>query len=359
MARPTDDTLFPTFVVGSLPRPRWVQDVIEDRLSGSITAHEADELLDDAVPLAIRLQERARIDYVSDGEWRRENYARVFADSVSGFERRQVQRGRLTLQAFVVAKLERLVPIAVSEARFLRSRAEHKTIVALPTPCTIGDLMWHPRYSAAAYPTREEFVLACVPIIRDEIIALSELGVDAVQLDEPLLPRLADPRTYGYEGLADLEEVVELSVETVNQIAAGLEDAFLTVHLCHGHGAQYKVTPGASGLIMDAAKRMTVDRVAMEFNSPAAQGLQSPRDFPDDKLLGLGVIEPKSPTAESAELIVRRAETAMRFVDRERLTLNPDCGFATTARNSGDLDAAYRKLQALHQGADLLRQSYA
>ena len=347
MARPTDDTLFPTFVVGSLPRPRWVQDVIEDRLSESITDNKADLLLDDAVPMAIRLQERAGIDYVSDGEWRRENYARVFADSVSGFERRQVQRGRLTLQAFVVAKLQRTGPIAVSAARFLCSRAKHKTIVALPTPCTVGDLMWHPQHSAAAYPTREEFVLACVPIIRDEIVALSELGVDAVQLDEPLLPRLADPQTYGYERLADLEEAVELSVETVNQIAAGLEDVFLTVHLCHGHGAQYKVTPGAGDLIMDAAKWMTVDRVAMEFNSQAAQGLQSLRDFPDDKILGLGVIEPKSPTVESAELIVQRAETAMRFVDKERLTLNPDCGFATTARNSNGLDAAYSKLQAL------------
>ena len=219
--------------------------------------------------------------------------------------------------------------------------------------------MWHPQHSAAAYPTREEFVLACVPIIRDEIVALSELGVDAVQLDEPLLPRLADPQTYGYERLADLEEAVELSVETVNQIAAGLEDVFLTVHLCHGHGAQYKVTPGAGDLIMDAAKWMTVDRVAMEFNSQAAQGLQSLRDFPDDKILGLGVIEPKSPTVESAELIVQRAETAMRFVDKERLTLNPDCGFATTARNSNGLDAAYSKLQALSQGADLLRLSYA
>ena len=115
MARPTDDTLFPTFVVGSLPRPRWVQDVIEDRLSESITDNKADLLLDDAVPMAIRLQERAGIDYVSDGEWRRENYARVFADSVSGFERRQVQRGRLTLQAFVVAKLDSLVKTRFEE----------------------------------------------------------------------------------------------------------------------------------------------------------------------------------------------------------------------------------------------------
>ena len=69
MAVPQDGLAFSTFVVGSLPRPRWVRDLIEDRKAGRISAKDADELLDDAVPLAIRLQERAGLDYVSDGEW--------------------------------------------------------------------------------------------------------------------------------------------------------------------------------------------------------------------------------------------------------------------------------------------------
>lgn len=84
----TDITPFSTFVVGSLPRPRWVRDLIEDRKSGLISRAEADLLLDDAVPSAIRLQERAGLDYVSDGEWRRESYVKVFADAVDGFNGR-------------------------------------------------------------------------------------------------------------------------------------------------------------------------------------------------------------------------------------------------------------------------------
>ena len=77
---------FSTFVVGSLPRPQWVRDLIEDRKAGRISGADAETLLDDAVPSAIRMQERAGLDYVSDGEWRRESYVKVFADAVDGFE---------------------------------------------------------------------------------------------------------------------------------------------------------------------------------------------------------------------------------------------------------------------------------
>ena len=358
MAIPRSEKLFPTMVVGSLPRPLWVQHVVDDRLSGRISSSEADTLLDDAVLMAIRLQEKAGLDYVSDGEWRREHYARVFADNVNGFERREVKRGPLTLQAFVVDKLEPKGPIALREAEFLRRHTDRKTIVALPTPCTIGDLMWHPEYSKTAYPTREAFVRACVPIIRDEIISLAELGVDAVQLDEPLLARLADPYTYGYDGVAELEAAVDLSVETVNEVADGLDDIFLAVHLCHAHGDEYRVTPGTEKLMTSAVGRMEVDRLAMEFNSPAAQGLQSLESFPDDKLLGLGVIEPKTPEVESPETVVRRAEKALQFVDKERLVLNPDCGFATSVHRGRSLDDAYLKLASMCRGAEMLKENY-
>ena len=141
MSKPDDDPLFPTMVVGSLPRPRWVQDVIKDRMRGCISEHDADTLLNDAILSAIRMQERAGLDYISDGEWRRENYARVFADNVGGFRRQKVQRGSLTLHAFVVDKLQPRGPIVSTAAEFLRRHTDRKIVVAMPSPCTIGDLM--------------------------------------------------------------------------------------------------------------------------------------------------------------------------------------------------------------------------
>jgi 5-methyltetrahydropteroyltriglutamate--homocysteine methyltransferase len=86
------DHLFPTFVVGSLPRPQWVREVIEDRKAGRLSEAEADRWLDSAVPSAIRLQERAGLDFLSDGEWCRESYIKVFADHVSGFKKDAIRR---------------------------------------------------------------------------------------------------------------------------------------------------------------------------------------------------------------------------------------------------------------------------
>ena len=109
---------------------------------------------------------------------------------------------------------------------------------------------------------------------------------------------------------------------------------------------------------MDRAVHGTrVDRLAMEFNSPVAQQLQSLEGFPPDKILGLGVIDPGSSQVEPPELVVRRAEKALQFVQKERLVLNPDCGFATTANSSGDLDTVYRKLSAMCEGARMLRST--
>lgn len=346
-------------VIGSLPRPRWVQEVISDRTHRRISQRDADRLLDDAVLSAIRLQERAGLDYISDGEWRRENYARVFADKVGGFKRQRVEKGRLILLAFVVDKLERIGPIASADAEFLRSRTDRKTLVTLPGPCTIGDLMWHPEYSAQVYPTHQEFVKACVPILRDEVVALSRLGVDAIQLDEPLLPRLVSPEGYYMKSRAEVEAAVELSVETINQVADGINDVFLSVHLCHGYNSGRTSAIDTEGLMATAVKRYRVDRIAMEFNSPGANRLQSLRDFPKGPILGLGVINPKGDESESSEIVVQRAERALDFVEKERIVLNPDCGFSTSVGSPRNLDDAYTKLKTMCHAAQVLREQYS
>ena len=349
---PRDDPPFPTMVIGSLPRPEWVTDLIDQRTRGRVGQAEADRLLDDAIPSVIRMQERAGLDYISDGEWRRENYGRVFADKVGGFVREPVQRGRQTLGAVVVRELERRGPIVSDEAEFLRRHTDHKIIVALPTPSTIADLMWHPQRSAPAYPTREAFARACVPFLRDEITALSALGVAAVQLDEPLLHRLVKPGYYDLTG--KLEATVDLALETVNMVTEGFEEMYITVHLCHAHGVKEPETPVTSQLMGRAVQKMRADRLAMEFNSQAAQTLQALADFPADKLLGLGVIHPSCTEVETPELVVERVQRALAFIGKERLVLNPDCGLS--ARSGAD--RAYAKLVAMCKGAELLRQMY-
>jgi 5-methyltetrahydropteroyltriglutamate--homocysteine methyltransferase len=352
-------------VVGSLPRPQWIREVIEDRKFGRIAEAEADALLDAAVPAAIRLQERAGLDFLSDGEWRRESYVKIFADAVDGFQPDLIPSGPGSpglLYPAVVAPLRARRPIAAGAAAFLKAQTTSRIIVAIPSPYTIARRMWSPDHSRNSYPTREAFMAACVPIVRQEILRLADLGVDAVQLDDPWLALLVDPAYRERVGIADVDAEIELAIQGVNGATQGIWDTgtvFLSVHLCHAHSNRRHSTRGPYDLIIGALGRMNVHRFAMEFATPDAEGIGVLARFPENKILGLGVVDHTDRHVETPEEIVQRAEAAMQFVPKERLTLNTDCGFAPSSVNPMDLDEAYLKLKALCQGASLLRERYA
>ena len=353
---------FPTMVVGSLPRPQWVRELIEDRKTERIGEAAANGLLDAAIPSAIRMQERAGLDYVSDGEWRRESYVKVFTDAVDGFEPDLYAEAgssfsRLAYPA-VVSKLSPLRPIAVHEATFLKNHTDTRTIVAVPSPYTVGRRMWSPDHSKSAYATREELMEACIPIVRQEVQDLAAAGVDAVQLDDPWLALLVDPEYRRRQGITDVDHEIEQSVRCVNGVTEGIEDVFLSVHLCHAHFNRRHGTKGPYDLIIGALGEMNVQRFAMEFATPDAGGVGVLKDFPSDKVLGLGVIDHTDPHVETADEVVARVEAAMEFVPAERITLNPDCGFAPSSANPMDFDEAYLKLKAMCQSASLLREKY-
>ena len=117
-------------------------------------------------------------------------------------------------------------------------------------------------------------------------------------------------------------------------------------------------TTGPYDLIMEALGEMDVDRLAMEFATPDAGGVDSLRRFPSDKTLGLGVVDHTDRHVETPEEIVERASRAMEHVPAERLTLNPDCGFSPSSLNPTDIDEAYLKLKALCAGARMLRERH-
>ena len=346
---------FATFAVGSLPRPQWLRDLIEERKSGAITYEEADELLDDAVPSAIRLQERAGIDYVSDGEWRRESYVKVFSEHVSGFtlDARPIITRNL-FDPVVSERIEQHSDLATDAAKFLLKYTTHSSIVALPSPYILGWRMWQRELSGEAYPTREEFIDACVPIVRDEISKLAALGVDHVQLDEPWMLMMADPAHRARSGAGELTEEIDLCVRTINEVVTGAEIP-LSIHLCHGHFNRQRTTDTGYEPIIEALGDIQVGRFAMEFAAPQSHGIDALSQFPRDKVLGLGVIDHCDARIESPEDVVSRAEAAMKYVEADRITLNPDCGFSPGVQNPMDLDEAYSKLCSVAAGAAILK----
>ncbi len=357
------DPVFPTFVVGSLPRPQWVRDLIEDRKAGRISEEAADRLLDDAVPSAIRMQERAGVDYISDGEWRRESYVKVFTEAVHGFTNDLVTTlGTMSFTSprypAVTSRISARRSIAAGEAEFLRKHTGSKILVAVPSPYTVGRRMWSADHSTASYPTREEFIEACIPIINEEALRLAALGVDMIQLDDPWLSLLVDPIYRDSERITDIDHEIELSVQSVNRAVEGLEGVPVSVHFCHAHFNREHSTKGPYDLIIGALGEMNVERFAMEFATPDAGGIGVLKDFPADKTLGLGVIDHTDRHVETPEEVAARAEAAMEYVPKERLTLNPDCGFSPSSANPMDFDEAYLKLSALSSGASLLREKY-
>jgi 5-methyltetrahydropteroyltriglutamate--homocysteine methyltransferase len=355
---PEPPSLFPTTVIGSLPRPAWVRDVILDRKRGALSEADAGRLLDRAIESALALQERAGVDELTDGEWRRESYVKVFAERVRGFQPDLNPSGGLPYPA-VVAPIEYHRPIAVEEVRFVRARTRRRVKATLPAPYIIGRRMWHPDHSRAAYPTREGLMQDCVGVLRREIAALREAGADTVQLDEPWLSTLVDPRFREREGVRDVQYEMDLCVDLVNQTLDGLEGVATAMHLCHAHFDHRHATEGPYDLIMPALAKLRIGMICMEYATPVSGGHASLARFPQTVRLGLGCIDHCDRRIERPEEVVERVEAAMRHVPKERIALHPDCGFSPSVQNPMDLDEAYGKLVAMVEAARLLRDRHA
>src|SRR5205809_2080407 len=177
--------LFPTSVIGSLPRPQFVKDLIADDCP--ILGEEYRRLMGNAIRAAVALQETAGLDVITDGEWWRKSYIGVIAELAHGFElSRNPADGRPW--TVVVDKLSPKQPgFIAKEVAFLKQLTKRRLKATVPAPALLGERMWDLQKSAKAYPKREDFVRDCVPILRHEVELLRDEGVSIVPLDEPHL----------------------------------------------------------------------------------------------------------------------------------------------------------------------------
>lgn len=351
--------LFPTTVIGSLPRPDCVRDLILDRKDGRVSTEQATKQLDNEIKAAIHLQELAGLDEVTDGEWRRESYVKVFAEHVRGFQS-DINPGAAGLNyPAVVATIESQGTIAADEVRYCRQHTRRRIKCTLPSPYIIGRRMWHPEHSRAAYPTREKLMSDCVPVLRREIAAIRDAGAATLQLDEPWLSAMVDPRFREQEGMSDPQYEMDLCVDLLNQTLDGIDGIETAVHLCHAHFNRVHVSEGPYDMIMPALAKLRVGTISMELATPVSGSFEALSNFPVDVRLGLGCIDHCDRRIETPDDVVERVETAMRFVEKERITLHPDCGFSPSVQNPMDLDEAFSKLKSMCQAAELLRERHA
>jgi 5-methyltetrahydropteroyltriglutamate--homocysteine methyltransferase len=350
--------LFPASVVGSLPRPAWVRDLVfDDAVDPEMRKHG----LDAAIRSAIAMQEAAGLDVVTDGEWRRRSYIGVIADLALGFSLSTTDDGRPF--TVVTGELSPRAPgFVAEEARFVRGLTDRQVKATLPAPALLGERMWDRARSGAAYPEREDFVRACVPILRRELELLAEAGADVVQIDDPHLCLFVDPQVRAAH--EDPEAAAGFAVEMVNELVAGLDPLRrprLCVHLCRRAGARVRGEATHSGgyeTIIDAINRLRVDEVTMEFSDDVAGDMGVLARLRPDLDIGLGCVGVTPGRIDDVASIVDRVERALQHVAPERIGLNPDCGFAPGSGARVDLDEVYAKLRNEALAAAELRRRH-
>ncbi|MBL9201777.1 MAG: cobalamin-independent methionine synthase II family protein [Opitutaceae bacterium] len=348
--------LFPTSVVGSLPRPAFVLDLINDRppLAPDRYAHE----MEAAVRFAVALQEHAGIDVVTDGEWWRKSYIGVIAELAHGFEVGALPDGRPF--TVVTGKLSPKTPGFIArEVTFLKKITRKLIKSTLPSPALLGERMWQLDRSVRAYARRDDFVRACVPILRRELELVRDAGADIAQIDDPHLCLFVDPEVRAR--FPDPDAAAAFAVDMINEVVSGVTGIKLAVHLCRRAGGRARGEVGHAGgygPIIRHLNNLKVHHLTMEFTAPQAGDMEVFRELRPDFEIGLGCVDVTPGKIDPAETIAARVRQAAKFLDPRRITLNPDCGFAPGSGAVVSIDEAYKKLCHEAEAARILRAEF-
>jgi len=336
-----------TDVVGSLLRPVELLQARKDREAGRITPSEFKSVEDAAVDAAVRLQEDAGIDVITDGEMRRLSFQSALTDAVDGF-------GDVPLDAFlwgewhsdvlgemdiarppdlgVRAKLKRRRHLAAEDFTYLRSRAKRIAKVTLTSPSLYANL-WSKERSSEVYPTLDDFLTDVVEIYRGEVEELVRLGCTYIQLDAPHYPLLIEPKwRVFYEARGwSVDRWLSHGIDLDNAVMAGHDDVTFSMHMCRGNQvSRWLVSGDYEPIARQIFTKIHAQRLLLEYDDERSGSFEPLRHVPDDKMAILGLVTTKTPRRETVDELAVRITEAARHMDLERLGLSPQCGFATS-----------------------------
>ena len=351
-------------VVGSLLRPPELLSAQDSLARGELSEHEFKRIEDASVDAAIRLQEDAGLDVVTDGEMRRLSFQSQMTAAVDGFgewdldaflwgEWRSDELGELNVERpplAVVGKLRRRRFLSAEELTYARARATRTLKVTLPSPSLFGSF-WDPERSRDAYASVEDLLGDVAEILREEVDELVRLGATYVQLDAPHYPLLVDPdlRAFYESRGRPAEEWLALGLELDNHVIGNRPGVTFGFHLCKGNQAsRWLVSGGYEWLAERIFGRIRADRLLLEYDDERSGGFEPLAHVPESKTVVLGLVTTKSGRPETEDELVARIEEAARFVPLERLALSPQCGFATSVLgNALTPDDQRRKLETI------------
>jgi len=336
--------LFPTTIAGSLPKPEWLA---EHNMLWAPWKADGDELLRakrDATLLAVKLQEDAGIDIITEGEQARQHFVHGFLEKIEGIDfAHKVEMGirkdrYKAMVPQVVAPLRLKGRVHADEARAARTHTTRKLKFTLPGPMTIIDTI-----ADQYYGDRVKMAFAFAELLNEEAKALQADGVDLIQFDEPAF------NVY-------MDEVSDWGIKALERAAEGLTCA-TAVHICYGYGIKantdWKETLGGEWRQYEETFP-TINKSAIQQVAIECRNSHVPLDLLallPNKVVQAGVIDVASDEVETAEDVVKVIEAVTRFVPKSQIVATTNCGMAPMRR-----DIAEAKLMALGAGAKLARE---
>ncbi|MCI0463323.1 MAG: hypothetical protein L0Z62_40770 [Gemmataceae bacterium] len=333
--------LIPATVIGSWSFPGWYVKFCDDvaRQPDAFGPDDRDEALCDAVRLAIDDQLRAGADLITDGEMQRVDFNLGFYDHLTGI--RPLPQGRLwgppahdqRSKYLCVAPLAAPCGLGlVEEYRRLRELTDAPVKVPVPGPFTLAGCL----QGGEVYRDRAAITEALLPLVNSEMRALVKQGVDFIQLDEPSFACHPDHP----------EQFLDLIARTVEEVTAKV-----SMHMCFGNYRGRAVGWRSYRPLFPHLARVKVQQLALEFASREMAEIELAAEIKPPLELAAGLVDVKNTWIEPPELVAQRLRTVLRYIEPERVSVTPDCGFSQTARF-----IARRKLQSMVAGVRIVRR---
>ncbi len=346
-------------IIGSLLRPPALRQAFRAFHAGELDQKRFVAEQDAAIRGAIKLQEDVGLKVVTDGEFRRGSYWSRFVERIEGlgvdkarFRFHDEHGEELAFTApFVTAKLARPTPIALDEFTFLRDNATALAKVTLPAPSSMH--FWRGSDYAAPgfYGSPRAFFRDLAKIYRAEIADLAAAGCRYIQLDEVALAMLCDPavrRQVSDDG-SEMARLIDLYVEAIAEAVSGAPaEMSVGVHMCRGNFKGKYLAEGGYDQIAKALFGCAgVTHFLLEFDTARAGDFAPLRHVAAGKGVVLGLVSSKNPAVERPDDLLKRIEEAARFIDKDRLAISPQCGFASTVAGNPVSEADQRAKLAL------------
>jgi len=386
--------LFPASLIGSMPRSKEVLSALRMRRRGTMDSGDFNKLIEMETGQVVKLQEDLGIDIITSGELGRDNYVSFVSDKIGGvsmmsmsemleyMEDKKAFENILTTldvpavsikNAICVGKLSYTGDIVANELRMMKKLTSKPVKITLPGPYLLTRSMWLPNLSGKAYGSKEELGQDVIRILKEEIDHLMSIGVDVIQFDEPVLTEVVftdgKPRSFMCAALSerkDPKEELEFAGSLIGEIMEYIDrtQTVASLHVCRGNWSKDEsiLLTGPYTPLLDLFARVNADLLTLEFSTPRAgelSSLMADSRIQEHTALGLGLINPRSDEKETLDTILPKVEEALTYLPKERVWLNPDCGFATFSnRPVNVLDNISGKIRSLTEAAAILRNKY-